>query len=136
MIYEDSISIDAPTDAVFAVYSNVSDWASWDPETLSSSIDGPFEVGTTGKIKPEGEPETNIKITELTTDSSFTVECHIPLCKMEFVHELEAVDNKTLVTNKIVLSGALSSIFGFLIGSKLRKGMELSLHGLKEHMEN
>ncbi len=135
MKYEDSIRIDASSDAVFAVYSDVSNWASWDPETESASLDGPFAVGTSGKIKPEGEPEAAIVISELTPNRTFTVECRIPLCKMEFIHELEAVNEQTNVTNKIVLTGLLSSIFGLLIGSKLRKGMQLSLQGLKAHME-
>ena len=87
MKFEDSIIIEAPAEQIFSVYKQVADWPVWDAGTESSSIDGVFEVGTTGKIKPKGEPETAIEWIEMTDNKSFTVECKIPLCKMQFVHK-------------------------------------------------
>jgi hypothetical protein len=135
MKFEDSIKIIASPAQVFAVYKDVSSWPTWDPETVSASIDGDFAVGTTGKIKPGKEPETKITWVEVTRDKSFTVECKLPLCKMQFIHEMTVENDQTLVVNKIELTGLLSSIFGLLIGSKLKQGVHQSLLGLKGHIE-
>jgi len=136
MKYEDSITVAATSAEVFSVYKDVENWPSWDPETDSASLDGEFQVGTSGKIKPSGEPETKIVITEVSPDKSFTVECKIPLCKMQFVHEMAESDDRTHVVNKIILTGLLSSVFGLLIGGKLREGMKQSLVGLKNQIES
>jgi hypothetical protein len=136
MKFEDSIIIEAPAEQIFSVYKQVADWPVWDAGTESSSIDGVFEVGTTGKIKPKGEPETAIEWIEMTDNKSFTVECKIPLCKMQFVHELGTDNDGTQVKNIVIFSGLMSRVYAFLFGSKLQKGMEESLHGLKRHIEN
>jgi hypothetical protein len=135
VIFEDSIRINTTPQRVFEIYKNVAQWPTWDPETISASIDGEFIVGATGKIKPEKEPETKITWIEVTRDKSFTVECKLPLCKMQFIHEMSAMNSQTLVVNKIELTGLLSSIFGLLIGSRLKRGVHQSLRGLKGHAE-
>ena len=135
MKFEDSITIDTTPEQVFLTYKDVANWPTWDPETVSASIDGDFVVGSTGKIKPGKEPETKITWVEVTPDKSFTVECKLPLCKMQFIHEMTAQNSRTLVVNKIELTGILASIFGLLIGSKLKQGVRQSLLGLKQHLE-
>ena len=135
MKFEEVISIQAPAEQVFSVYTAVSDWPKWDAETLASSIDGPFAVGTTGKIKPEGQPVTPITWVEVTPNRSFTVECKLPLCKMQFAHEMHDQEGKAQVKNIVLFTGLLSPVFGFLIGSKIKSGMASSLKGLKEYIE-
>jgi len=133
--FEEAITIQAPAEQIYTVYTDVSAWSKWDAETVSSSIDGPFEVGSTGKIKPEGQPETAIVFVEVTPNKSFTVECKLPLCKMQFVHEIESMSDETQVKNIVVFSGLLSPVFGRLFGSKIQKGMQGSLQGLKQYLE-
>ena len=135
MKFEDSIRINSTPENVFTIYKDVANWPVWDPETVSASIDGDFAVGTTGKIKPGKEPETKITWVEVTPNKSFTVECKLPLCKMQFIHEMTEDNDQTLVVNRIELTGLLSSIFGLLIGTKLKEGVRQSLVGLKDHME-
>ncbi|MGB1311636.1 MAG: hypothetical protein ACPG47_10505, partial [Leucothrix sp.] len=107
----------------------------WDADTLSSSLDGDFKVGTTGKIKPKGEPETPITLVEVTPNKSFTVECKLPLCKMQFIHEMADQGDNVAVKNRVLFTGLLSPVFGFLIGSKIKKSLSSSLQGLKSYIE-
>jgi len=131
-----SITITAEPADVFAVYKNVSEWPVWDPETESASIDGEFVVGTTGKIKPKGSPETKIHFIEVTDDRSFTVECGLPLCKIQFIHIIEPGLGGTEVTNRVEFSGPLSPVFRKLIGGAIEKGLPDSLQGIKRHIES
>ena len=135
MQFEEKISINATAEAVFAAYENVAGWPQWDPDTLSSQLDGPFEQGTKGKLKPKQGPETKIQLIEVSKNKSFTVECKLPLCKMHFVHELLPADQTTEVTNKIIFSGLLAPVFGRFIGKEIKDTLPASLAGLKQFLE-
>ena len=135
MRYEHSIDIAVDPSAVFAVYKDVSGWSDWDPETESASIDGTFSIGTTGKIKPKGSPESKIRISEVTENKSFTVECSLPLCKMQFIHEMTPSAEGTNLLNKIEFSGILGPLFGRLFGKEIDKSIPGSLKALKTRVE-
>ena len=136
MKFEQKIEIGVDPSTVFAAYKDVSGWSQWDPETESASIDGQFSAGTTGKIKPKGAPESKMKLIEVTENKSFTVECPLPLCKMNFVHLMSENTTGTELVNQIEFSGFLSPIFGRLIGKGINKSLPESLKGLKEYVEN
>jgi len=136
MQFEEKIVVVAPADVVYSVYQNIAGWPDWDSDVLSSELNGPFETGSKGKLKPKQGPETKFQLIEVTKNQSFTVECKLPLCKMHFVHELIPTDQNTEVTNKIIFSGLLSPLFSRLIGKEIKDTVPASLRGLKEHIEN
>ena len=135
MQFERSTIINADAASVYSAYEDVSTWSTWDPETESAILNGDFQVGTIGKIKPKGAPVSKIKLIEVTPNESFTVECNLPLCKMLFVHELNTVEQGTEVINKILFQGLLAPIFGRLIGKSIDKSLPESLEGLKQFVE-
>jgi len=136
MQYEESISISAPAEKIFLTYSDVSKWPSWDKEVESSSLVGEFKAGSEGKIKPKGAPQSKITLIEVTENKSFTIECSLPLCKMQFIHLLEQVENSTNVVNQVKFNGFLAPLFGRLIGKGIAKTLPDSLEGLKNHVES
>lgn len=135
MVFEESISISATPVEIFATYAAVADWPVWDSEVEAASLNGAFELGTEGKIKPKGAPESKIKLVELTENKSFTVECGLPLCKMRFVHVLNATGSGCNVVNRLEFTGLLAPLFGRLIGTSISKTMPGSLKGLKACVE-
>lgn len=135
MQFEETITINAPKEAVFAAYANVSGWPDWDPDVISAQLDGPFEAGISGKLKPKQGPESKITLINVNPDKSFTVECRLPLCRMHFEHELNPQGDSTEVTNKILFSGLLAPIFGRIIGKEIKDTLPGSLQGLKKHLE-
>lgn len=135
MQYVEKININASAEDVFSVYKNVADWPSWDHDVLTSQLNGEFEVGTKGELKPKEGPKTKMELIEVTPNQSFTVECKLPLCKMHFVHELKPDGQSTEVTNKIIFSGLLTPVFGRIIGREIQKTLPSSLQGLKQHLE-
>ena len=135
MNFEESISISATPTNVFSVYTQVSEWPKWDLETEASALDGEFKVGSEGKIKPKGAPVSKIKLTEVTENESFTVECNLPFCKMHFVHLLQADGDNTKVINRLNFSGFLAPLFSRLLGKSISKTIPQSLAGLKRYIE-
>ncbi|MCL2346495.1 MAG: SRPBCC family protein [Desulfobulbus sp.] len=135
MQFEESIEVQASPQTVFALYADVSAWASWDPDVSSSSIAGAFASGSTGKLKPSNGPEAKITLTEVVANQSFTVESRLPLCVMRFEHELSPTASGTTVVHRVSFAGFLSPLFSRIIGSSIRKGLPQTMAGLKRAVE-
>lgn len=135
MSISSTIVIERPCQAVFAVYEDVNSWAQWDPDVEAVGVNGPFEVGTTGWLKPVGAPRTKTTLTEVQAPYGFTVESTLPLCTMSFRHILEPVKEGTAVTHTVEFSGLLAPVFSRLIGAKIERGIDGTLSGLKAYVE-
>ena len=136
MKFEHRITIKAPAGKIFSLYEDESAWASWDPDVKSSSINGKFETGVFGKLKPTNGPESKILFSEVIADKSFTVSSNLPFCKMTFDHELFAIELNTEVVHTVSFEGFLSPLFGRLIGRGINKGLPKTLRGLKNAVES
>lgn len=52
MEIEHRVTVAAPPDRVSLLWSDVAIWLTWDPDTKSVGLDGPFETGSTGRLTP------------------------------------------------------------------------------------
>ena len=136
MQFEERTIINAAPEKIFPFYENVSEWSSWDPDVLSSSIDGNFVRGAKGKLKPAKGPEASIEFIEVIKNKSFTTISKLPLCTMSFEHKLIPSNGMTEVVHKVSFKGLLSPIFGRLIGSEIKKRLPDTLKGLKNIVES
>jgi hypothetical protein len=136
MQFEKSITINIPANMIFQQYMDVSNWNKWDKDVFSSSIDGTFEMGSTGLLKPSSGPQGKFRLTEVTLNQSFTSQTALPLCALIFEHTLKPIGKGTLVTHKVQFTGVLSFLFGRLIGASIKKGLPNALMGLKSVCEN
>jgi hypothetical protein len=136
MQFEASTEIKAPSSVVFALYSNVAGWPSWDPDVKNASLDGAFVSGAKGVIVPHGGPKSEIVFTEVVNGKKFVAQCKLPLCVMRFEHELDEVKGSgTRATHRVQFQGLLAPVFGRLIGSGMRKTLPNALAGLKKAAE-
>ncbi len=136
MEFKEQIVINTVPEKIYPFYSNVSDWAVWDPDVVSSSIDGKFVQGAKGRLKPANGPEAKIEFTEVTINKSFTTISRLPLCQISFKHELFGKEEQTKVTHSVKFSGLLSPLFGRLIGKQIKKVLPETMKGLKQAAEN
>lgn len=135
MPIEHSITIASTPEHIFGIYKDVDSWAQWDPDIEAVGMNGDFTVGTTGWLKPVGAPKTATRLVSVSEPLSFTVESRLPLCKMRFEHELQAVDAGTLVTHRVLFSGPLAAVFSRLVGGKIQQGIQGTMDGLKQYAE-
>ncbi len=136
MQVEARIDIQAPPAAIFAVYQDVARWNTWDPDTKSSSINGPFEVGTKGRLAPTKGSEIAIELTSVVPGRWFTCAGGVPMFRMVFEHELLPCGPFTTVVHRVTFSGTLSFILGRLVRAQLRKGLPVTLTSLKRLVES
>lgn len=135
MQVECSIVIPTGPQPIFALYADVAGWNAWDPDTKAATLDGPFEVGTKGRLVPTRGNAVPMELTAVRPDRSFTVECRIALFRMVFEHELEPVAAGTRVTHRVAFSGLLAPLLGRMLTARLRTGLPSTLESLSRHAQ-
>lgn len=126
----------ASKEEIWRLWSDVKNWDKWDYDVVSSSIDGRFETGTTGVLKPKGGPKTKFKITEATENRSFSNRSLLPLCSIYFVHELNEVEGTIEISHRIEMKGLLSGFFSKVMGKNIARGLPGSVENLIKLVEN
>lgn len=124
-------SVNSPPEIIFRIYEDVSSWSTWDPDTKSATIEGPFQAGSSGKLTPAKGNTVPMMLTEVVKNKSFTVESKIPLFRMMFEHELQAKDETTDVIHRVIFSGLLSFVLSPIIAKQLNAGLPVTLNNLK-----
>lgn len=136
MSIEERIHIAAPPLVIDQVWSEVDQWHLWDPDTKHALLDGPFAIGTKGRITPSKGMGVPMIITERTEGRSFTVEGYIPLFRMHFEHTVSPAAGGSEVTHRVWFTGALAFLFGPGVTKQLREGLPKTMLSLKAYAEN
>ncbi len=131
MQVEHRIHVSAPPETIFRIYEDVRNWHTWDPDTKQATLEGPFQVGSRGRLTPTKGNTVPMTLTRLVPDRSFTVESRIPLFRMVFEHELVPAQSATEVTHRVTMSGVLSLVLGPMLCRQLNSGLPVTLSRLK-----
>jgi len=135
MEIEERIEIAVPAKVIDRIWSEVDHWHEWDPDTKEAFLNGPFTVGTTGRIVPTKGIGVSMIVTERTVGQSFTVEGGIPLFRMHFEHTLSPMENGVQVIHRVWFSGALCFLFGPGVAKQIRAGLPKTMQSLKAYAE-
>ncbi|HTJ35029.1 MAG TPA: SRPBCC family protein [Dactylosporangium sp.] len=70
--YEHAVDTAATAPAVWAVWSDVMSWPSWNAGVEKIDIDGPFAAGTRFRMTPPGEEAIEMRLTDVVPHELFT----------------------------------------------------------------
>lgn len=135
MQFESSTSINAPAAAIYAIYADVAQWPSWDPDLKAAKLDGALVSGVVGEVQPHSGPKSKLAFVEVVNNKSLRMECKLPLGMMHFDYELQSQGDSTVVTHRTTFSGLLAPLWSRLIGSGMKKSLPAALAGLKRKAE-
>lgn len=130
----------ATKEDIWANYLDVVGWKNWDSELAFSQLDGPFVVGSIGKLKPRKGPVTRFTITEVSANQSFesvAVMPHrlLPLVRLAFKHQLTSLpDGNTQILHRAQVSGLLGPLAARLMGTELSAGLKTATSKLAKHV--
>jgi hypothetical protein len=119
--------------AVWSVYSDVTAWPQWVRGIEWMRLDGGFEAGVSGTIKPKGQNQQPFRLTNVSVDSGFSDETEIPGSgvTIEFTHTLESVGGGlTRITHHVEIWGPTAEYLGPAIGEKMADGIPDTLYAL------
>ncbi len=121
---------DAPPEAVWALWSDVSTWPDWDHGLERVDIDGPFAAGSSGVLKPRGGPEVTFTIKEVRPGEGFADETRLLLARIRFEHSVAREAGRTRITHRVRITGAGTPLFSRLIGRGIAKTLPETLERL------
>lgn len=136
MQVEHRIKVATAAGPIFRIYQDVENWHTWDPDTKRATLQGPFEVGSRGRLTPTKGNTVPMVLTKVVHDSCFTVESKIPLFCMVFEHELVPFQGMTEVIHRVTFSGPLTFVLGRMLVKQLNSGLPLTLQRLKALSES
>lgn len=97
----------ASPEQVWAIYTDTPNRLAWEVGIESVALDGPFEVGTTGKIAPTGRPPREFTIVDCVPNVSFADESRFGPIVVRLTHSLEALaGGGTKIVHGVVVDGS------------------------------
>src|SRR3954451_22741807 len=63
--YTHTIETDVPAEAIWSLYEDVTTWPSWDAGAERITRDGPFQTGTTGTMKLDGQEPLHYRLAKV-----------------------------------------------------------------------
>ncbi len=135
LIIKHTVTTIASPKAIWQIWQDVANWNTWDHGIEFSSIDGPFEIGTFGTLKPKSGPLVHTKLTCVEPMKKFIDESKLPFTRIIVSHFLREVGEKTEVTHQIEMKGLLAFLFAFLIGRTMKKNLPQEMEAMVKKAE-
>lgn len=135
-IIEHAEKTTATREQIWALWADLPGWPRWDENLESVAIDGPFESGTFGRLKPVKAKEVAIEILEVDAPNRFVDIQLLPKSAMRTVHEISDADGGGLiVTQTVTFTGPLRRLFSFILGRSMKRDMPVAMRKLIELAE-
>jgi hypothetical protein len=117
--------------ALWQAWTDMERFPSWDPREEETSLDGPFQAGTTGWSKQRGTPRSPITITAVIPRRHWQVETPLPGGKLVIDHQMdEAGDGLVRLVKRYAAYGPMAVAFRLYYGRKIRREMPDSFAAL------
>ncbi len=131
-----TIKTNASREQIWNLWSDAENWNHWDHEVEYSKLNGKFETGTFGILKPTKGPKSKFKLISVHRLNEFTSRSFLPLTKMDFIHKMHEKDGELLITHAIEIRGVLTFLFSRIIGNKLIVELPKAMGNLSKMAEN
>ena len=134
----DEITVDAPAERVWQVYSDVERWPEWTASVSTARFEavGPLAIGARVRIKQPRLPAVTWTVTALEPGRSWTWENRSPGATTSADHQLTPLDDgRTHVDLSIEQRGVLGRPLGWLLRRLTRRYLRLEAEGLRRCSE-
>ncbi|MDP8162979.1 hypothetical protein QJU89_07770 [Pasteurella skyensis] len=132
---EVTIKTNATPEQIWTLWSDVENWHEWDNDIEFAQLNGKFEEGACGILKPCQAPKSSFKLINVDTLNEFTARSFLPFTKMDFIHKITEKEGEMYITHAVQITGLLTFLFSKIIGEKVIKGLPNSMHNLSEMAE-
>ncbi len=131
-----SITIDAPIEVVWSVFTDVERWPTWASSFTSVElVDGPMRLGAKARIRQPRLPTVIWEVTKWEPGRSWTWTATSPGARTEASHVLTRVGDRTVAEQSITPSGPIGRLAAFVWRSLTRRYLAIEAAGLKARSE-
>lgn len=117
-------------DAIWHIWTDVSNWGKWHDDLDYCKMEGPFEVGNMFMLKPQGMKPVKIFLTEVNNGYSFTDCTTFFGAKMYDTHSLEETVEGLKLTNTLMVKGPLKWLWIMLVAKNVANGVPTEMEAL------
>lgn len=126
----------APMDRLWEVWTDVPKWNEWDTGLKSAELNGPFAVGTKGRLIPNKGPKSDFEIVELQPMQGYTFRTSIPLGYLIVKRSSNPLpDGRIAFTHQVTFTGGLKWLFFGLLGKEYKAMLPDVLAKIKQKAE-
>lgn len=131
-MWKKEVSIETPAsrEQIWSLWSDVENWNKWDDEVLDSALEGRFESGVSGFLKPKKGPKLCFELISVEKLDSFTSRSRLPFTEIAFTHKISEGENSLIITHGIEIKGMLTFLFSRIIGKKLIRTLPNAMENL------
>ena len=131
-----TISVNTTKANVWQTLIDVQNWHQWDTELLEANLEGIFEKGAKGTMKPKTGPKLKFYISELIPNHSYTINTIMPVGELVIKRSLIETNKEIHFTDDIAFTGFLKYIFGVMLGGQFRKVLPEVMNNFKRIAES
>ena len=103
----------AEPEAIWELWSNPPGWTRWDEDLEEVTLEGAFEVGTRGSLKPKEMDAVPFVLTRVDSGSGYSDESTLPGAVLRFDHDLVREDGRLQIVQRVTMTGdAANEFFG------------------------
>jgi uncharacterized protein YndB with AHSA1/START domain len=129
--FEHSVQASASRERIWALWTDVSGWPSWNPGVGYAELDGPVIEGATGTVRAVGGPTSTLKVLAIEPERRFVTETSERLMRLRFEHELTDVEHGQLrITHRVRMTGAATPLLRRTVGVRLERSIPAALEAL------
>jgi uncharacterized membrane protein len=138
MRFDHSVTVQAPAERVWEVYSDVAKWPDWTPtvDSVERLDAGRIHLGAKTRIRQPKLRPAVWEVTELKEGEYFEWVSHAPGLKTTGGHRVISTPEGTVVTAMIKQEGALGWLFGRIYASLTKRYIATECEKLKEVSES
>jgi uncharacterized membrane protein len=135
--FQETVEVDRPAEAVFALYSDVERWPQWTASMteVRRLDDGPLRVGAKAHVRQPRLRPADWTVTELEPGRSFVWETRSPGLRTRGGHHVRPRDGGCTVVAEVEHSGLLAPLVGVLTRGLTHRYLQLETSGLKRLSE-
>ena len=137
MRFDHSITVQAPAERVWAIFSDVAKWPEWTPtvDQVERLDEGPIHLGSRTRIRQPKLPVAIWEVTELKEGEYFEWVSRAPGIKTTGGHRVVSTPEGTVATATIIQEGPLGWLFGKLYANLTKRYIALETESLKKVSE-
>jgi uncharacterized protein YndB with AHSA1/START domain len=133
--FEHSVQASAARERVWAPWTDVAGWPSWNPGIGRAQLDEPVAEGATGTVRAVGGPTSTLKVLALEPGRRFVTEASERLIRLRFEHELVDLESgQLLITHRVRMTGPATPLMRHTNGARLKRSIPAALAALVERV--
>lgn len=132
LIIKHTVETMATPSQIWKIWQDVANWNSWDEGIEFARLNGPFQAGSLGCIKPFDGPLLKTQLIKVVPNELFIQEAKLLWAKAVMTHSISLDNGITQVTFQTDIQGPLAFFYSCFIGNSIRKKIPVEMKAMLE----